>query len=369
MGVYNGTVWLPDSPEEVQDRFSTSKDQTYVYLYEVTNLDDIRRGSFGSDIPVMKRIGPYVFQKKRKRTQVEWSDDGDSVGFLQRDEYTFVESESIGNLTDTVVTLNIPLVGVVEMILSRYSSHEVTTMMQWVAQAVERWGDKGVSGIFMTRRVEDLLFGYTDPVLSLISRFVPGVTANFSLLSQGRQESMVMKTGRHDVDGIGEIIMWHDAKDIMAWAKPEPIHGTDGRQFSPSIRETLGTVVDVYNETRHVWVAEAFRSIAMVPSRQVDCNKSGLELVRLLPAERAFQASPTYYQKYDGLFNISYPVNAGIAGAKSPAGPRLFLSLPGFCHVDPAVSRTVKGVSCATDKKDPHIFLDVGTPHDIHSIL
>ena len=88
-GVYNGVVWLPTSPEQVHKRFSYSNDTLVeISLFGIANLDDVRGGKHK---PIMERRGPYVFQKKRTRANVEWTDDGETVMFTQGDEYTFVE--------------------------------------------------------------------------------------------------------------------------------------------------------------------------------------------------------------------------------------------------------------------------------------
>ncbi len=354
-GVYNGVVWLPTSPEQVHKRFSYSNDTLVeISLFGIANLDDVRGGKHK---PIMERRGPYVFQKKRTRANVEWTDDGETVMFIQGDEYTFVESTSVGKLNDTVVTLNIPLVGVVETILHRYPSGKVSEMLQMVAHTVESWGDEGVSGIFMRRQIGELLFGYADHLLSLLSHIVPGIESTFSLLDGHGQQSFKVKTGKTMLEELGDIVSWQGVHDIKAWEEPEPVAGTDGRQFPPSIREL--SMDDIYNTTRRVWVAEAFRSFEMVPSH--DTHVGAVKVVRLIPSEQSFKASRKYYQKYDGLINITSPMNAGITGDSPGGGPRLFLSLPGFCRVDPAVSGTVEGMACSSNKNgDPHIYLDVG---------
>lgn len=373
--VYTSIVWLPEAPESVTHRFSESRDLVRVYLYGVTNVDAVRQGD---ERPVMERLGPYVFQKRRRRTGMRWLNGGGSVSFVQRDDYVstssflesdavleFLESESVGTLNDTVTTLNIPLVGVLEMILDRYSSGTLAHMLQLVARLVETWGDGDVSGVFMQRQVGELLFGYRDRLLSLLSRIIPDVHPDFALLvRQGgdANEPIEMKTGKSDLWETGELVTWRGVSEVMAWAEPEAVRGTDGRQFSPAITDSVGELSDVSNTTRHVWVPEAYRSFSMVPCyNQPLVNHGGVEVIRLLPDDAAFRTSQKYYQMYDGLLNISNPINAGIDGGKSGVGPKLFLSLPGFCHVDPAVSKTVQGVSCTSDQASPHIFLDVGT--------
>lgn len=357
-GVYNGVVWLPDSPDKVQKRFIETKELVEISLFGITNLDDVQRGRYK---PIMERIGPYVFQKRRRRTNVTWLDGGEQVVFLQGDSYTFVESMSVGKLDDTVVTLNIPLVGVLEMILSKYSSSgKLSEMLQLVAHMVESWGDERVSGVFMARSVGELLFGYSDPLLSILSQLIPGIQSEFYLLDSQSEQSFTMRTGKNTFEELGEIIRWQGVDEIRSWKEPEVVQGTDGRQFSPSIQESPGQMANPYNVTRRVWVAEAFRSFEMVPSHGYSIE--GVEVVRIMPAATAFSASEKYYQEYDGLMNITRPLHAGVDGDKTlGAGPRLFLSLPGFCNVDPAVSSTVEGVLCTNDDDNPHIFLDIGT--------
>eukprot|EP00889_Picochlorum_renovo_P008865 jgi/Picre1/35895/NNA_003353.t1 len=325
--VYDSVVWLPESDESVAERAR------------------------------VERIGPYVFRKSKKRARVSWLEGDEMVEFTEGTEYEFVGEESVGNLTDVVHTLNIPLVGAIEMVMAR-SPSRMSGLFQLVIQLIERWSDPRVKGIFMCRTVEELLFGYDDPLLSKLSHFVPGINSHFSLLHNMTAEEgylMKMKTGKGDIDAVTELTVWNGVSKISAWESAEIVRGTDGRQFPPAMSKALGKVDNVTHN--RVWVAEAYRSVKIF-SDGTPGDSGRLKSLRYLPDNAVFSTSTKYHQNIRGLFNISSPINAGIRGRKMDVGPKLFLSLPGFCNVDALASTSVDGIQCDADPKD-QIYLDV----------
>ncbi|KAI8108603.1 hypothetical protein M9434_006627 [Picochlorum sp. BPE23] len=353
--VYDSVVWLPESEESVAERFDGTLGRVgvQVYMLNLTNVDAVRHGSRAR----VERIGPYVFRKSKKRARVSWLEGDEMVEFTEGTEYEFVGEESVGNLTDVVHTLNIPLVGAIEMVMAR-SPSRMSGLFQLVIQLIERWSDPRVKGIFMCRTVEELLFGYDDPLLSKLSHFVPGINSHFSLLHNMTAEEgylMKMKTGKGDIDAVTELTVWNGVSKISAWESAEIVRGTDGRQFPPAMSKALGKVDNVTHN--RVWVAEAYRSVKIF-SDGTPGDSGRLKSLRYLPANAVFSTSTKYHQNVRGLFNISSPINAGIRGRKMDVGPKLFLSLPGFCNVDALASTSVDGIQCDADPND-QIYLDV----------
>lgn len=84
----------------------------------------------------------------------------------------------------------------------------------------------------------------------------------------------------------------------------------------------------------------------------------GVPVLRFRPDPAQRQPDPRYYQQIKGLMNVTSPMAAGPSGSPSAAGPRLFLSLPGYCHADGQLAAGVDGVSCDPERHD--VYMDVG---------
>jgi len=355
--VYDSVVWLPESDERVTERFDGTLDRVgvQVYLMNLTNVDAVRHGSRAR----VERIGPYVFRKSKRRARVSWLEGDEVVEFTEGTEYEFVGEDSVGNLTDVVHTLNIPLVGAIELVMAR-SPSRMSGLFQLVIQLIERWSDPRVKGIFMSRTVQELLFGYDDPLLSKLSHILPGIDSHFSLLHNMTAEEgylMKMKTGKGGIDGVTDLTVWNGVSKISAWESAEIVQGSDGKQFPPAMSKVLGEVENITQN--RVWVADAYRSVRIF-SDGTPGDSGTLKSLRYLPDNAVFSTRKKYHQHIRGLFNISSPINAGIRGTRLDVGPKLFLSLPGFCNVDTLVSTSVDGIQCDDDAKD-QIYLDVGT--------
>lgn len=360
--VYESIVWLPNSPDLVMERYNGTSEVALVEVF-MMNISNIERVRGGLEKPFITQIGPFVFKKSKPRRNIEWSDDREQVSFVEDHKYVFLESLSVGALNETVTTLNIPLVGVLEKIKAKYSSAIVSRLLETIATLVEKWSDAHVSGIFMTRTIGEMLQGYEDPLLSKIARFIPGIETKFGLLSSQNDCYMRIYTGMDNLSLVSEIDMWKNASEVASWSSPERVQGTDGIQFPPAIGKTPGDVDQSFiypdrSGERRVWVPDAFRSFSLVPNETVSNTFHKLRKIHFVPDPTEFDPSEHYFQHYSGLINISSPVNAGVDGKMLDAGPKLFLSLPGFCNVDKSVSMTVDGISCS--EQEEHIYLDVG---------
>ena len=107
-----------------------------------------------------------------------WHDDG-TVSYHRKKFWYFEPSMSAGSLQDTVVTLNLPMVGAVDYargsfmmefgLSDMFSTIEVLNMIK---TSVESNGTYVQATLFINKTVGELLFdGYDDPVLEIGSSF------------------------------------------------------------------------------------------------------------------------------------------------------------------------------------------------------
>jgi len=302
---------------------------------------------------VVAQVGPYVFRKTVTKTSARFTSDGRMVSYRDDVRYVFVPEESVGSLSDVVTTVNVPLVGVLEAILSRFPDRSVQSrVLQYVASLVAGWreGDGGaMNGVYMTRGVGALLGGYEDGLLAFLGR-VPGLKglvgdARFGLLrNETAEHESAVWTGVGDDDDdemrVGELHAWRGIREVEAYGGL-PVRGTDGRQFAGRMVE--GGVRGGKDRAYAVWVGDAFRAIDLRGTPRWDAGL-GLETTRLVAGAAAFAPDQRTHQAFAGLFNITAPANRG------RPGPPLFLSLPGFCGIeDDEVLGGVDGVVCDGD--------------------
>lgn len=209
--------------------------------------------------------------------------------------------------------------------------------------------------MFAKLTVQQLIFGYLDPVLSLanmiepsVDPFFPGVLGNATSERDARDKipPSQIYTGRHHPDKIRQFVKWQNKTHHTVcgtfpcppnpmepgWATWEAseIIGCDGSQFPPGTKKT---------DKLRVWDASAFRSFQLEYSH--DATYKGIKLNYFVIPDHTRQNSTInphnwlYYQDgANGLFNIT----------KSAQNVPAFASKVHFEGVDRSV---VENVVCA----------------------
>lgn len=75
------------------------------YFYEVLNPDEIRSG----EKPLLKERGPYVYEQKSEKKNVQFSSDGSYVSYTPMSTFYFRSDLSNGNELDSFMFINLPL--------------------------------------------------------------------------------------------------------------------------------------------------------------------------------------------------------------------------------------------------------------------
>ncbi|KAL4431087.1 hypothetical protein ABPG75_006343 [Micractinium tetrahymenae] len=400
-------VWQPDSPRSVAERYHGDQDPPlYVAFrfFNITNVEDVRKGAKA----VLEEVGPYVFAKSRRRRGATFVRGGGAVRYHNYEYHTFVPELSSGSPDDRVTTLNVPLVGALEVIQSKAGS-KVGYLLKLLASLVEGWGDRRVHGLFTTRTVAELLWGYEDQLLAELNRWVPkltidprfrlvgntsspeeadaafaiqantgapimfiewiclgsevtGRTRALALLKSGARQRRVPQAsvlcsppagsscaaGLEDLSLLWETEQWKNVTEVTCWAEGhvERVHGTDAAQFRPGLK---------LNDSVHVWVGDLYRATQLIAAEEVNAN--GVPLLRLRPDPSILKPDPRYFQTIQGLMNISGPAVAGPTGSPDTPGPPIFLSYPHFCGADPSLAQGVEGLHCKPEYLD--LYLDV----------
>lgn len=76
-----------------------------VYLFDVKNPDDVIKG----EKPILIERGPYTYRQWEDKQVLGWSEDYQFLQYRVHKRYEFDPARSVGNETDQVTTVNIPL--------------------------------------------------------------------------------------------------------------------------------------------------------------------------------------------------------------------------------------------------------------------
>lgn len=159
------------------------------YVFNVTNADEIIAG--GATRPTLAEIGPIRLATNQQKLGVQWPDDyaGDRVSYTQYLYYTPADDVSAQLLLQTITSLNVPLVRSVQ------GSENVATLIASDPQ-LAAWTDP--AALFISNRtIADVLFGWEDPYLQVISNSIAGFPSTYRGLFGGNDSSPDAALAQH----------------------------------------------------------------------------------------------------------------------------------------------------------------------------
>ena len=143
------------------------------YFFNMLNAEDFVKNRVK---PILEEKGPYTFRERQEKVGLVWHDDG-TISYHRRKFWYFEPEMSVGPLTDTVVSLNLPMVTAVNYAKGSFMMEfGLSDMLQTVE--VRRFRSVMVTSLpvqatlFINRTVGELLFeGYEDPILEIGASF------------------------------------------------------------------------------------------------------------------------------------------------------------------------------------------------------
>lgn len=150
----------------------TTKDKipalTNFYFFNVTNPEEVRNGGK----PILKEIGPIVFNMERQVDQTEFVDDETKLKYCEKRYFYYKEELSKIKAKDTVTIINVPWLTTIDMAVTHKDEFPSPSLIKTVGSILidNPNNFKGHSDLLMTTNVGDLLFGgiYLDYVAALL---------------------------------------------------------------------------------------------------------------------------------------------------------------------------------------------------------
>ena len=257
-GIADQIIWSENSSSDTYARYARddNTDDPIVYsrfhLFNITNLHEVKAGCK----PDLQQLGPFTYQKHTVKSNI-WFDSNGKVSFTRDEFFTELNDNSkVTSLDDIVTTVNIPLLGALSKVHSVFGK---AVALQLLLQVIASFHDPNVDGLFMTRTVRELLWGYDDPLLQKLHFLAPGLQTRFQLVPNTTESSLrfpphdVVNTGLHNITKIWDTEMWNNKTSIKSWKMPhiEAVQGSDGFQFRPNLED---------GDRIRVWAPQLFRS-------------------------------------------------------------------------------------------------------------
>ncbi|KAK3555433.1 hypothetical protein QTP86_016116 [Hemibagrus guttatus] len=311
------------------------------FFFNVTNPD----GFMAGEKPRLTQMGPYTYREYRPKENVTFVEDG-KVSALTTKSFVFVPEMSAGDPTeDLVTTVNIPAVAVM---------NKLKDAGFFVRSSISIFMTSMKTTIFMTHTVDELLWGFKDPLLSRLRSAKPEVDENFGLMlykNGSNDGEFVYYTGENNYLDYGRIHTWKGEKLMSFWATNQSnmINGSDGSAFHPFLTK---------EERLNVFTADLCRSIYMLFEKEVDVK--GIPAYRYTPP-RDVLASGKNNPENEGFClenNKEKCLSDGVLNvAVCRKGAPVIVSFPHFYLADKKYVNAIEGISPV--HKHHQTFLDL----------
>ncbi|XP_019134007.2 platelet glycoprotein 4 [Larimichthys crocea] len=284
-------------------------------------------------IPVVVEKGPYTYRTRYLPKENITFNPNNTVSFLLPSGAIFEPSMSVGPEEDKVTTLNMAVAGAYSL---------VPKILHGV---VEKMINSSNSSLFQRRTVKEIMWGYTDPMLSQVLALFPNYNESFD-------GPYNVFNGKDDISKVGVIDRWRGEKKLSFWNDPycNMINGTDASSFPPFVDK---------KKPLYFFSSDICRS---VPASFVEnLDLLGIEVYRysLLPDTLAAPTVNPDNQCYckDRVVTKNCTI-AGVLDISSCQGGRpIYISLPHFLYGSPLLHKMVMGLN--PSEEHHFTYLDV----------
>ncbi|KTG06961.1 hypothetical protein cypCar_00020872 [Cyprinus carpio] len=236
------------------------------FIFNVTNPDQFLKGEAKPHVTTM---GPYTYREFRPKHNVSFVHNGTKVAAYTKKIFVFEPEKSVGDPNvDLVTTVNIPAVAVINRLKGAGF---------WVASGISMYMGSIGTTMFMTHTVQELLWGFKDPLLTRLKTIKPETDEYFGLMlhkNSSDDGEFVYHTGEQNYLDFGRIYTWKGEKMVSFWKTNQSnmINGTDGSSFHPFLTK---------EERLNVFTPDLCRSIHMRFEKEVELK--GIPAYRFTP--------------------------------------------------------------------------------------
>ena len=326
------------------------------FMFDIANPMEAMEG----ERPYLVEKGPYSYREHRPKKDITWNSKTASVTYNEEMSFVFdaeTSCDSCDPFTDSVTTVNIPLVTLAEAV-AKLPAIEQT----FVFALFEGFKET----LFTPRRVHDLIWGYPDPIFEAYNNFrkhfpsflrkkLPEINPIIALQQNNTFDGVTsVSTGENDINLLVQILSWKGQTKLKVWntSYANMINGTDGSQFAP------GTSSD---DTLYVFVTQMCRSLYLTHDSKTEVQ--GIEALQFSVPAKAFLNGTVNPDNKGFCTPQCYPsgiLDIGVCQPPSPVAIPLFISAPHFYLGAKSLLEAVDGLS--PNKEEHETVLNV-EPH------
>ncbi|XP_063775849.1 lysosome membrane protein 2 [Pseudophryne corroboree] len=312
------------------------------YFFNVTNPLEVLDG----EKPVVDEIGPYTYREYRPKEDIEFLENATEVSAVSPKTYIFEPEKSVGNPgTDFIRTINIPVVTLLEMTRNSDYFKYIKPIMN---AAMKTYNE----GMFVTRPVHELLWGYKDPILSMVHTLMPNINDTFGLFDNMNTTSdgtYMFLTGLNDYMDFTKIVEWKGKSNLTWWTTSacNMINGTDGTTFHPLINK---------DETLYLFSTDLCRSL--YATYETSKSVKNIDVFRFVPPAKVYANATVNPDNAGFCVPEGNCLPAGLLNvSRCKQGAPIILSPPHFYQTDESVIKSIIGIN--PNKQDHETFLDI----------
>ncbi|CAH1778009.1 unnamed protein product [Owenia fusiformis] len=317
------------------------------YLFDVLNRAEVILG----EKPVLGQKGPYTYREYRKKEHIKFNQEQGTVEYEESKIYVFDRNMSVGSENDTVHTVNLFMVGIIQ--LTRYMPSLLKEAINGVFVGVPET-------LIAEYTVHETLWGHKDPIIKDIKKAasVFGITLDiedtFGLFygqNNSRDGVYNIYTGEKGLDKYVTIKTWNGSNLLNYWGDnyTNMINGTDGTQFPPGVTP---------DRTLQLFSTDICRSI--YANYEGPQKMRGIDLYRFVPPTSVF-AAPAKNPANLGFCadNETICLGSGVLNVSvcKPQNAPIVLSQPHFYQADKEYIDGVIGLN--PNKEEHQTALDV----------
>uniref|UniRef100_A0A3Q0SDW2 Scavenger receptor class B, member 2a n=1 Tax=Amphilophus citrinellus TaxID=61819 RepID=A0A3Q0SDW2_AMPCI len=310
------------------------------FFFNVTNVNEFLQGAK----PEVNQIGPYTYRwEYRYKDNVTMVENGRMVAAYNTKSFVFLREKSVGDpAVDSITTVNIPAWAVMNKVKGSF----------WRASMVSIWMNSIGSGLFTTRTVDELLWGYEDPLLARVAASSPEVEKVFGLMYKkngSNDGEFIYHTGEQNYMDYGRIETWQGQRQLTFWNSnySNSIVGSDGSAFHPLLNK---------NERIYIFTPDLCRTIYMEFEKDVEVK--GIPAYRFTPPPSVLASKEENPDNEGFCVTPKECLGTGVLKV-SPCrkGAPVVASFPHFYLADGKYAAAIEGMS--PERTHHQTFLDL----------
>lgn len=308
-----------------------------VYFFNVLNHKEILNG----EKPMVEQRGPYVYRKRIQKDNITFHPNS-TVSYREYRRYYFEPSMSVGNESDVITIPNMLVLGAAVMMEDL--PYAVRLMISTTFKTFKE-------GSFLTKTVEELMWGYDSKLVEFLNKYLPGMlpsTGKFGLFAEFNNSNtglFTIFTGKDDIQNVHKVDSWNGLTELSYWRTPQcnMINGTAGQMWPPFMTK---------ESTLPFYSPDACRSMELIYQRPG--HMKGIPYYRYVAPTTLF-ANGTDYEPNEGFCPCrqSGLLNVSSCRHNSP----VFISHPHFFNADPVLLDFVQGL--APTEQEHGLFIDI----------